>query len=245
MKKNKELNTEDSSVVAQGDGNQLKLLKEVIGRYDTARRLLSRKSGKTKVIRKKNHGLGSYLEDTVAVFMAKVIDYPEIQLWVDQTFKKTTEGDKKDFNPDITVIKKGKVIGFVEVKDSANPFRWKATSDQNKGLDYMESRKTLFDSISGSLISYKVKGIVQRQVLPVSESPFFYLALFSDQLFPKKKMKRLKEYAGKDNVELFIFMKGYHPNSQNQPYSANKLMADAKIHKGLYNFKEVVRQIND
>lgn len=189
------------------------------------------------LIRKSNSVIASFLEDIVAAYVFDFFhdhDIP-VEIWVDQIF---SFGVNQKFKPDITIIdtRDGtfEIIGFIEVKDSANPFRWKnAAGNNNRSIEYINNRITKLATIKNEhdfTINYKNHDLDENIDIIIGENTKIDLVLISDQLFSLENHARLREYCDSAEVSprlnLHILLSRMHPNPRinNQGVNAQDLL---------------------
>jgi hypothetical protein len=230
------------------------LITRVVNAYDKARELTEagfNQECHTTISRRKNRAVIAFLEDALAVYIGDILNNESYSLWIDQTFraeiKNITQLSKnKTFNPDITIIKDGKIIGFIEVKESANPFRWNSNKFENKGVKYVIDRNELFLRwLPNNTITYLAKLEDKKQTpISVCAKPFFNLVFFSNKLFSDNKMKQLKkQIKAFDNTELFILIKGSHPNTN--MIKLNKVNTKKELLVKIFSKKKNIQGLKD
>lgn len=228
------------------------LIISVIKKYEKMQDISRDLPGPSRINLKRGtkHVISSYLEDITGAFIADLLPKTKYTVLVDQTF--TFENSKKQFRPDITIIRnaaKGKyIVGFFEVKDSPNPFRWNERKNQNRGKEYVVSRIKRIDAFRNSYLKYKDLNQLQHQIL-VDKDVILDLVFFSDKLFSDDKMTSLKNYCDKNKgVKLHILLRGCHPNVKSSQITANQLIkkiknGDSKIKYSVKTLKQGVSEI--
>ena len=203
------------------------LIISVIQAYERAQEISANIPGQARenLGRKNKHTISSYLEDITGAFIADLLA-GHYQVWIDQTFY--FGNSRSQFRPDITIVKRDNgeniIIGFFEVKDSPNPFRWDSTGAQNRGIEYVNQRILKLNTYRGGRLKYKVIGRRNRVEIMVSPSAKFDLILFSDRLFKANKLTALRAACNGDYIYLHILLSGFHPNVKHQNHTAEQLI---------------------
>ena len=204
----------------------LEMINKIIDQYKELQNIHPDFRDRTALKRKSNHVISSYLEDIVAAYTLDFLQHEEFELWIDQTY---TFKNKKTFKPDITIVRNHRTLqeikGFIEVKDSANPFRWKKPDgNNNTSLEYIDNRINILKEIYEFPIQYK--NDKHKIDIAINRKAKIDLVLISDQLFSRENHKKLRKYCDTDDVSNFlnlhILLKGYNPNpkSNNEKFTA-------------------------
>jgi hypothetical protein len=212
------------------------LIEAIIRQYENLQKVHENFRDRNDLKRKSNHIIGSFLEDIIAAYISDYFQNLdlEVEIWIDQVF---SFGRNQKFKPDITIIRSihnvSEIIGFIEVKDSANPFRWiDAAGNNNTSIDYINNRITKLGIIRDqhdSIIRYKLNN--QDNTITINANTKIDLVLISDQLFSVENHRLLREYCDTIDVNHFlnlhIFLTGMHPNTRinNQRCTAEILIA--------------------
>ncbi|WP_420378775.1 hypothetical protein [Gilvibacter sp.] len=198
------------------------LIITVIEKYENAQEISAGipeiEGGRSSLKRGVKHRVSSFLEDIIGAYISDILG-SDYFILVDYSFRFKKE--KSQFRPDIAVVeKKSKMIlRFVEVKDSANPFRWNAEKQENRSIKYVDDRKLRLDKFRNGTLRAKGKDY------KVHRNAAMDLVLFSDRLFSEEKLKKLKIHCEKSNFQLHILLKGYHPNTKNGKMSSDELIS--------------------
>lgn len=209
------------------------MIETIIRQYEKLQNVHPDFRDRLNMKRRSNHIISSYLEDIVAAYIYDYLNDQNIEVWINQTFFYTT---KKKFNPDITIVKNDgdqkKIVGLIEVKDSANSFRWEDNEgNNNTSIIYVDKRIRILNSIRNdhnSIVHYK--GDNGRIAIHIDENLKINLALISNKLFSIANHQRLREYCNNAPVNnvfnLHILFSGPHPNphKSNRRYTANQLI---------------------
>lgn len=194
-----------------------KLIIAIINKYNRLQEISTDIPGKMRsnVSRGTKHVISSYLEDILGVFISDLLPRRKYEILVDQFF--LFGNSKSQFRPDICIIKKEsgekKIVAFIEVKDSPNPFRWNAKKFKNNGIKYINQRIKRLQEFRGKNLKYKDVKTKKKIQLLVDKKTKIDLVLISDQLFSKEKLKELSQACNKNKlIELHTLLHGVHPN---------------------------------
>ena len=202
------------------------LIIAVINKYEEAQNISGGLPGEQRgnLRRGTKHVISSFMEDIIGAFAADILG-EEFEVWVDQSFK--FNNMRSQFRPDVTVVKinngEKQIIGFLEVKDSANPFRWNATADENRALTYITERTNRLQEYRGTELTYFDYEINGNRSISVHEHTKIDLVLFSDRLFSQEKLTALGDACDGEYLYLHILLRGYHPNCKSNNISVERL----------------------
>ena len=179
------------------------LIITVINKYEEAQNISGGLPGEQRanLRRGTKHVISSFMEDIIGAFAADILG-EDFEVWVDQSFRFNNE--RSQFRPDVTLVKinndEKQIIGFLEVKDSANPFRWNSAAEENRALTYITERTNRLQHTKIDLV------------------------LFSDRLFSQEKLTALSDACDGEFLYLHILLRGYHPNCKSNNICAETLI---------------------
>lgn len=196
------------------------LIKAVIKKYENAQDISGDIPGaiRANLKRSNKHSVASFLEDAVGAFVADEMGN-EYEIIVEQTFY--FKNERSQFKPDVTIVKKANktIVGFIEVKDSANPFRWQGARDENRSIKYVEDRKGRLERFRGNQLRYN-----GNCTYHVDTNARIELVLFSDRLFGQEKLNALESHCDGSFFKLHILLRGYHPNTKHSSVVGEELI---------------------
>ena len=203
------------------------LIITVINKYEEAQNISDGLPGEQRanLRRGTKHVISSFMEDIIGAFAADILG-ENFEVWVDQSFRYNNE--RSQFRPDVTLVKinndEKQIIGFLEVKDSANPFRWNSAAQENRALTYITERTNRLQEYRGQKLTYFDYETNGNRSISVHDHTKIDLVLFSDRLFSLEKLEALSQACNGDDFHLHILLRGYHPNCKSNNIYAERLI---------------------
>lgn len=203
------------------------LIIAVIHKYEEAQNISGGLPGgqRGNLRRGTKHVISSFMEDIIGAFAADILG-EDFEVWVDQSFR--FNNGSSQFRPDVTLVKinngEKQIIGFLEVKDSANPFRWNAEAAENRALTYITERTNRLQEYRGQELTYFDYETNGNLRISVHDQTKIDLVLFSDRLFSQEKLTALRHACDEDYLCLHILLRGYHPNCKSSNICAESLI---------------------
>lgn len=184
-----------------------------------------------KIFRGRSHSISSDSEDLFALFLSDKIDCNAI--YVDQPI--SVKGFSYQIYPDITLVCKGQITAFCDLKMDLG---WK----RDKLADFCTEQFQLMKKVRGKECKIRNGITKQDSQLKISKNASMNIVIITDQNIQPLRLKAHLEKAGKlkPAVEVFILTSGEHPNT----YGLNRRVLKRKIKINEDQFESLLSKLN-
>ena len=168
------------------------LIITVINKYEEAQNISDGLPGEQRanLRRGTKHVISSFMEDIIGAFAADILG-ENFEVWVDQSFRYNNE--RSQFRPDVTLVKinndEKQIIGFLEVKDSANPFRWNSAAQENRALTYITERTNRLQEYRGQKLTYFDYETNGNRSISVHDHTKIDLVIFASAIYEQMDLR--------------------------------------------------------